>query len=124
MPEWVRQRTEAWYAAFGSGDSAAMGKLYANDAVLLLQGEIFEGRTAIEAFHKGNFEKAQFACTWKVLGMVTVDKLATVWGEDSCADTPKAGGTPLDWNGRWLMVYQRQPDGSWIIVRDSGEDAR
>jgi ketosteroid isomerase-like protein len=28
------------------------------------------------------------------------------------------------WEGRWLMVYQRQPDGSWIIVRDSGEAAQ
>ena len=91
MPEWVGQRTAALYAAFGSGDAVAMSRLYASDAVLLLQGEVFEGRAAIEAFQKGNFEKAQFTCSWKVLGVVTVDKLATVWGEDSCADTPKAG---------------------------------
>jgi len=29
----------------------------------------------------------------------------------------------VSWKGRWLTVYQLQPDGSWMIVRDSGEDA-
>lgn len=123
-PEWVRQHTEQWYAAFGAGDAVAMGKLYASDAVLVLQGETFQGRTEIEAFHRGNFEKAKFTCTFTIIGMAAVDKLAAVWGDDSCADAPKSGGPPADWKGRWLMVYQRQPDGSWIIVRDAGEEAR
>ena len=52
-----------------------------------------------------------------------VDNLAAVWGEDACVETPRAGATSSDWQGRWLTVYQLQPDGSWLIVRDSGEEA-
>jgi len=124
VPGWVEERTRMWYDAFNGGDPVAMGSLYAADAVLLLQGQVFQGRTAIEAFHRSNFGVARFDCTWTIDGMSAVDKLAVVWGTDTCEDTPKSGGALQHWRGRWLMVYQRQSDGSWMIVRDSGEDAR
>ena len=81
VPNWAQQHTKQWYAAFNAGDAAAITRLYADDAVMLLQGQTFEGRAAIEAFHKGNFEKARFACTWTIDGMSTVDKVAAVWGQ-------------------------------------------
>ena len=124
VPGWLKDHTEKWYTAFNAGDSAAMARLYTADAVLLLQGQVFEGRPAIEAFHKGNFAAARFNCTWTINGNTIVDKVAAVWGDDSCIDTPKAGGPPGDWKGHWLTVYQQQADGSWMIVRDSAEDAR
>jgi uncharacterized protein (TIGR02246 family) len=123
IPEWARQHTDQWYAAFNAGDATAITKLYAANAVMLLQGQTFEGRAAIGAFHKDNFEKARFDCTWTIEGMSTVDKVAVLWGNDSCLDTPRGGGAPVSWRGRWLTVYQLQPDGSWVIVRDSGEEA-
>lgn len=124
IPGWLKDHTDQWYAAFNAGDPAAMGRMYAPDAVLSLQGEVFEGRTAIEAFHKDNFAKAQFKCTFSIKGTATVDRIATVWGDDTCVDTPRAGGPPGNWQGHWLTVYQFEPDGTWKIVRDSAEDAR
>ncbi len=123
VPEWARDRTDRWYTAFNTGDTVAISELYAEDAVLFLEGQTFDGRPAIEAFHEGNFAKARFECVWTIRGFTTVDKLAAVWGDDNCIDTPKLGGAPLSWSGRWLMVYQLQPDGSRLIVRDSGEAA-
>lgn len=32
--------------------------------------------------------------------------------------TPKAGGDPIHVDGKFLTIYQRQPDGSWLITRD------
>jgi uncharacterized protein (TIGR02246 family) len=32
--------------------------------------------------------------------------------------TPKAGGDPMHVDGKFLTVYRRQPDGTWLIVRD------
>ena len=29
--------------------------------------------------------------------------------------TPKAGGEPTEDSGRWLVIYERQPDGAWKI---------
>src|SRR5439155_19975204 len=67
---------------------------------------------------------ARFNCTWTINRNAIVDKAAAVLGDDSCIDTPKAGGPSGEWKGHWLTVYQQQADGSWMIVRDSAEDAR
>ena len=122
--EWAKDHTAKWYAAFNAGDVPAIVQLYASDAVLLLQGETFNGRGAIEAFHTGNFAKVRYSCTWTIDSVSMVDNLAAVWGDDACVETPKSGAPPQSWQGRWLTVYQLQPDGSWLIVRDSGEEAK
>jgi uncharacterized protein (TIGR02246 family) len=122
--EWAKDHTAKWYSAFNAGDVSAIIQLYASDAVLLLQGETFNGRGAIEAFHKGNFAKVRYSCTYTIDSVSMVDNLAAVWGDDACVETPTAGGPSQSWVGRWLTVYQLQPDGSWLIVRDSGEEAK
>ena len=122
--EWAKDHTAKWYAAFNAGDVSAIVQLYASDAVLLLQGETFNGRGAIEAFHAGNFAKVRYSCTWTIESVSIVDHLAAVWGDDACVETPKSGAPSQAWQGRWLTVYQQQPDGSWLIVRDSGEEAK
>ena len=122
--EWAKDHTAKWYAAFNAGDVPAIVQLYASDAVLLLQGETFNGRGAIEAFHTGNFAKVRYNCTYTIESVSMVDHIAAVWGDDACVETPKSGALPQAWQGRWLTVYQLQPDGSWLIVRDSGEEAK
>jgi uncharacterized protein (TIGR02246 family) len=122
--QWGKEHTARWYAAFNAGDPKAMVQLYASDAVLLLQGETFSGRGEIESFHAGNFAKVRYSCTWSITSISMVDHLAAVWGDDHCVETPKSGAPPQSWEGRWLTVYQLQPDGSWLIVRDSGEEAK
>jgi uncharacterized protein (TIGR02246 family) len=122
--DWAKDHTAAWYSAFNAGDASAIIKLYASDAVLLLQGETFNGRGAIETFHKGNFAKVKYSCTWTIDSVSMVDNLAAVWGDDACVETPTSGAPSQSWQGRWLTVYQLQPDGSWLIVRDSGEEAK
>jgi len=124
IPGWIQDHTDQWYAAFNAGDATAMGRLYSPDAVLTLQGEMYEGRVAIEAFHRDNFAQAKFECTFKILGATIVDRVAAVWGEDTCVDTPKGAGKVGNWQGHWMTVYQLQPNGNWMIVRDSAEDAR
>ena len=124
IPPWLTDRTKQWYTAFNAGDAAAIIRLYALNAVLFLDGEMFDGRGAIEEFHRDNFGKARFDCMWTIRGATLVDKLAVVWGDDSCIDTPRSGGAPQMWEGRWLMVYQQHADGSWLIVRDGGEESR
>src|ERR1700704_5983546 len=112
--EWAKDHTAKWYAAFNAGDASAIIPLYASDAVLLLQGETFNGRGAIEAFHRGNFTKVRYSCTWTIESVSMVDHLAAIWGDDACVETPTAGGPSHSWQGRWLTVYQLQPDGSWL----------
>jgi uncharacterized protein (TIGR02246 family) len=111
-----------WYAAFNAGDAAGLSRLYAPDAALILRQEVFQGRAAIEAFHEENFAKIEARCRFTIEGVSSTARLGAVWGEDDCSGTPRAGGATLKWRVRWLTVFQQQPDGTWLIVRDSGEE--
>src|SRR4051812_19253841 len=49
---------EAWDAAYNAHDATALSALYAEDAdQVLVKGERFKGRTAIEKAHDDNFSK-------------------------------------------------------------------
>jgi uncharacterized protein (TIGR02246 family) len=122
MPEWARERTTAWYNAFNSGNATALANMHTDDAVLLIAGITMEGRQAIEKFHAGQFAKVTFNCEWKIQGVSVVYRLGVVWGSDTCTETPKGGARPLKWNGRFMTIYQMQADGTWMIIRDTGEE--
>jgi uncharacterized protein (TIGR02246 family) len=121
-PTWAEEHMGRWYAAFNAGDAAALSRLYAVDAALVLREQVYLGRDAIEAFHKENFAKVVATCEFAIEGVSSTSRLGAVWGEDDCTGTPRAGGVPFKWRVRWLTVFQQQPDGAWLIVRDSGED--
>ena len=122
VPKWAQESQEKWYAAFNAGDAAALVEQYAADAVVLLLEQTLRGRDAIYTFQETQLQKSRFVCTWGIDGVHALDKLAVVWGHDSCTETPKAGGASSTRKGRWLMVYEVQSDGSWVIVRDGWQD--
>jgi uncharacterized protein (TIGR02246 family) len=119
VPEWVRQENQKWYAALNAGDPAALARLYTEDAVSITPNRVMRGRSAIEAFHRDNFSRSQPACTWVINGAHVLEKQAAVWGVDTCTETPKSGAAPSTGSTNWLTVYERQPDGSWLVVRES-----
>jgi ketosteroid isomerase-like protein len=98
--------------------------MHTDDAVLLLAGLTIEGPAQIQAFHASQFEKVRFNCAWTIQGVSIVDRLAAVWGTDACVETPKSGAPPVKWNGRFMTLYQLQPDGTWMVIRDTGEEDR
>lgn len=38
--------------------------------------------------------------------------LALAWGMDTGTTTPRSGGAPIPFSVKWLMVFERQPDGA------------
>jgi uncharacterized protein (TIGR02246 family) len=124
VPEWARERTTAWYNAFNSGNAAGLAGMHTADAVLLIAGVTMEGRAAIEKFHASQFAKVKFDCKWTIQGVNVVYRIAVVWGSDTCTETPHGVPRTLNWNGRFMTVYQQQADGMWMIVRDTGEEDR
>ena len=41
---------------------------------------------------------------------------AFAWGMDTGTTTPRAGGAPVPYSLKWLMVFERQPDGAWMCL--------
>ena len=121
IPDWARERTTAWYNAFNSGNATALANMHAPDAVLLVGTVTMEGKDAIQRFHARQFEQVRFDCAWTIQGVSVVHRLAAVWGTDSCTETAKSGAGTRKFNGRFMTMYQLQADGTWMVIRDTGE---
>jgi ketosteroid isomerase-like protein len=51
--------------------------------------------------------------------VVEVDgDLAVMWTNYRVKLVPKAGGEPIEAEGKWIKVLKRQPDGSWKFFRN------
>ena len=120
--DWAKKALEQWYAAHDGGDAYALTRLYLDEAVLFEPDATVRGRKAIEARYKKEFQRERSSCTWAIDGQHTVGKQAAVWGHASCVGSQSSGGATNTTKGRWLTIFERQPDGSWLIARDAGEN--
>jgi uncharacterized protein (TIGR02246 family) len=106
-------------SAFNMGDAAKVASLYATDAVIMPTHQpMITGRDAIESYNKTFFE--MFTATinvapveTKVFGDRALDR-----GTYTIQITPKAGGSPMMDEGKYIVLLQRQADGSWKLTHD------
>lgn len=108
--------TSAWKA----GDADRIANLYGDDAIALPGNQpTASGRSAILKFNKDFFD--QFTPGSLDLGPQET-KIIGDWAFDrgtyTVMATSKAGGQPMNDQGRYLVILQRQADGSWKVARD------
>ena len=110
----VEAGEKGWLEAFNSGDAAGVAAKYTDGARLMApNADTVEGRAGIEAFTK------EFVATGAKLDfeLLTVHESA-----DMCASVGRYSmtfpeGAPPD-RGKFIEVWQRQGDGSWLIADD------
>jgi len=123
VPQWAQQGLAKWYAAYNARDAKALAAFYAKDVVLRPAGQPpIRGRDAIEAHYAQGFKNGRYSCTGGFDGFKVVAGTAVGWGHDACTEIPRAGGVGQTYNSRWIMLYEREPDGVWLVVRDSDEN--
>ena len=118
-PAVVNNVRNEFMSAFNAGDAAKVASLYAADAVIMPTHQpVITGRDAIENYNKTFFE--MFTVTvnispveTKVFGDRALDR-----GTYTMQLTPKAGGSPMMDEGKYLVLLQRQADGSWKLTHD------
>jgi uncharacterized protein (TIGR02246 family) len=110
---------DEFLAGFNARDAARISATYTADAVLMPpnQGTV-TGRDAIKAFNKNLFEsysaKIAFApAETKIFGDRALDR-----GTYMIELTEKAGGGRSKEEGKYLVLLQRQADGSWKVTHD------
>jgi len=120
IPAWVTKVFNAYYSANDADDLDALMKLYAPDAVLKDGDQTFRGRAEIREYLTPGTDSTLYTCTWSVDAVLAGERLAAVTSSDSCIETPKSGGAAktIDYEGG-ITIYERQPDGSWLIVREA-----
>ena len=117
IPDWATEKLLApWYAAFNAQDAEALADMYTSDAQV---GDA-QGRGEIIANFKADWADTDISCSGVYDGFQIVGKLATGWGYDTCTQSPKSGGESKTVKYRWLAVYERQDDDSWLCSRDTG----
>ena len=116
-PAWAyEQLLSPWYAAFNNQDAKSLADLYTADAEV---GDA-KGRKQIIANFKSQWAETDISCSGGYDGFQIIGGLATSWGHDTCTETPKSGGESQTIQNRWIAVYERQPDGTWLCGRDFG----
>ncbi|HEX4997738.1 MAG TPA: SgcJ/EcaC family oxidoreductase [Terriglobia bacterium] len=105
--------------AFNAGDAARVAGLYTADGVVMPAHQpAITGHDAIENYNKQMFDMytAKISITpaeTKVYGDRGMDR-----GTFTLELTPKAGGNPIMDEGKYLVLLQRQSDGSWKVTHD------
>jgi uncharacterized protein (TIGR02246 family) len=106
-------------AAFNAADVAKIVAQYTDDAVIMpTQQPALTGHAGIEEYNKKLFGaySAKITITpveTKVFGDRALDR-----GTYTMELTPKAGGAPMKDEGKYLVLLQRQADGSWKVTHD------
>lgn len=49
-------------------------------------------------------------------------ELAVAWGIDTGTTTPRSGGKSVPYNLKWLIVFERQSDGTWKCLYEIWND--
>jgi uncharacterized protein (TIGR02246 family) len=109
----IAKREGDWLKAFNAADASGVAQLYELEARLLPpNSDVIQSRAAIEGYIK------EFVATGAQL---TFNLLTVHESADMCAAVGeydmKIPGAPDD-NGKFIEVWRRQPDGSWLIADD------
>lgn len=103
----------AFVDALERGDAAAAAAVYTDTARLLPPAaEPMEGRPAIEAFWRAGIESGIAAVELETTELDQHDGLAYEIGRYALRLRTADGDTVVD-RGKYVLVHQRQPDGSW-----------
>jgi uncharacterized protein (TIGR02246 family) len=109
-----------YVSAWKASDAGRIANLYCNDAVILPGDHPAEnGRAAITKFNKDFFDQF-LPGSFEISAQDT--KIIGDWafedGAYSFTAVPMAGGKQISDRGKYLVVLQRQNDGSWRWFRD------
>jgi uncharacterized protein (TIGR02246 family) len=105
-----------WQKSFNGGDASSVAHLYATDGRLLPpNSDIVEGRSDIEGFVKG-FVATGAQIKFDLLTVHETPELCVAVGRYDM-DIPTPDGPQKD-NGKYVEVWAKQSDGSWLIVDD------
>jgi len=112
----ITAREQEWLKAFNAGDASGVAKIYALDArVHGPNTPVVEGRSGIESFVK-EFVQSGAQLDFDVITVHETEKLCVAVGRYQM--TIPVGTDVQKDEGKFVEVWAKQTDGSWLIVDD------
>ncbi len=112
--EAIKNLRRQYMVAQGAGDAEGCLSFWCEDGVLMNPNEpAVVGKDALRSWYQKAF------ATFSIDFTLTYDhiKIAGDWsfarGKYGGTIVPKAGGEPIQDNGKILEIHRRQPDGTW-----------
>lgn len=118
---YIAKANKEWETAIQTGDANALSRPYHEDGIFVgPDGNAVRGRAAIRAMYAGRAASKTriVAATIQSEGRVAAGSDEVYeWGQ-GWMSVQSADGTRTKRGGRYLTVWHRQPDGTWVISRN------
>jgi uncharacterized protein (TIGR02246 family) len=116
----IRDLITAWHRAGQAGDHDRVLTFMSEDAIFLTPGRPpIRGRQEFAALQRSIDGKVRFESTVDIQEVVVHDRWAHAWSDLSVTMFPADGGAPARRVGPTLSIFRKEPDGSWVLVRDA-----
>ena len=121
----VNDAASAWAAAFNAGNAEGVAGLYTEDAVFMRNHQpTLNGAGAIAAAMRDQMDAMETMITVSPAETTVLGDTAIGHGTYAMTLTPKAeGSAPVTDEGSYMVVMDRQADGTWKISRHIGNSS-
>lgn len=114
----IKRLFEDWNAGWVAGDTAALLSLYADDPALMPQNQpAMVGKAAIRLLYQSVFDEFNVKGEGRLMEIEISGDWGYFWSAYRLTATPKAGGEPIEDEGKSIFIVRRQNDNSWKIAR-------
>ena len=114
----IKTRSDEWSKAAGAKDGAKFASFYTDDATVMFPGEpAVHGMKDIKPVVGATMQDPNFALSFTTDKVEVSGTLAYSQGALSMTSTMR-NGKPYTDKGKYLAVWKKQADGTWLAVED------
>ena len=116
----IRKVVALWHSATAAGDVDTVLGLMAEDVIFLVSGQSpMRGRSSFERGLRKLLTHHRIESMGEIQEIEVSGSLAYCWSVLTVRVAPIAGGSAVVRKGSALSILRKQPNGSWIVVRDA-----
>jgi len=113
----IKKIASDWNAGWDSGNAETLLALYADNPIILPQGQpAITGKEAIRLLYQSVLKDFIIKGKGDVVEVESSGNLGYFWSSYSLTATPKVSGDPVNSKGKSLFIVKRQDDNSWKIA--------
>jgi len=117
----IKAQHQIYLQALLDGDVDAYAAMFTEDAVLLFPGEFIKGRDRLRERQRQIFDQIEVLDgSIHTLSVEASGELAYEVGRFQYSVAGRADRRKVNLSGRFLAIWRKQADGTWLLAVDSG----